>query len=564
MRPVIELIQQVGALPLIKSFCDKLRLAPLIDELLPLAPQAVVPNGVIFVALVMNRLTSPRPLYRLVEWGRQWGLACVLGIQPELLTDDRVGRLLDAIAESASKIKAAIFIRAIDVFGLDVSKIHWDLTSLRFEGDYDHQDPAGPTVTYGFDPEEPARYKQLRVANLVVGDGAIPLFHQAYSGNTSDIDTVMDCLPIITQLQKAAAKTICLIGDTKLVSRDSMVTLAKAGIFFICPEAHHTALDQEFLDLDSGKWSSLDYVSERQSQLPQEKHTKFRAQEVPFTLKVKEVEDTAGDSHQDPAKKKPGRPAKVIREYNFRRIFIHSSEEEEAQRTNRARRRQRIEKELTEQVRKFTSPYWRKQPLKKAEQAVDRILDSSAGKLYSTDLKEAPEGGGWILQWKLDSDKLAQAEALDGYYTLATNVPQDQADILQVFRDYKAQAYVEKRFADWKGPLKLRPVFLKSNKRVVGLTLMLSVSLMIFSLIERQARQGVTEKDGKMVGLLPEGRAAKPTGRNILDTLSGFYFATFRMGGLSYRQFSTSTPIQARLLAIFNLEDLLESVPQGP
>ena len=78
------------------------------------------------------------------------------------------------------------------------------------------------------------------------------------------------------------------------------------------------------------------------------------------------------------------------------------------------------------------------------------------GKLYSTVLREAPEAGGWILEWKLDCSKPAQAESLDGYYTLATNVPEDQADILQVFRDYKAQAYVEKRFADWKGSLKLR------------------------------------------------------------------------------------------------------------
>ena len=58
MEPVIEYIQEVGALPLIKSFCDKLRLAELIDEILPLAPQALMGNGIVFVALLMNRLTA--------------------------------------------------------------------------------------------------------------------------------------------------------------------------------------------------------------------------------------------------------------------------------------------------------------------------------------------------------------------------------------------------------------------------------------------------------------------------------------------------------------------------
>jgi transposase len=586
MEPVIEYIQEVGALPLIKSFCDKLRLAELIDEILPLAPQALMGNGIVFVALLMNRLTTPRPLYRLVEWGQKWGLFCVLGLQPELLNDDRVGRLLDAVAESASEIKAAFLLRVINVFGLDISKLHWDLTSLRFEGDYDRQDPDYPTATYGFDPKEPRKYKQFRLGNLVNEDGAIPLFHQAYSGNTADIDTVIDCLPQLVELRKMAGRTIRVVGDSKLLSRQGMVTLTRGGISFICPESHNCALDQQFLSLKSEDWVTLNYVSERQADLPEKLRTKFRAQEVPFAITVK-VPDEAALSER--------KGKKATEDFTFRRIFVYSSEEEGAQRENRERLSQRLEAKLTEFSGKLSSHYWKKKSLAQAQRALDKLLDSSVGKLYTTQLAApGPEETGWVLQWSLDRDKLAYAESLDGYYTLMSSVSIEDADLHQIFRDYKEQTQIERRFSEWKGPLKLRPVFLKSNKRIEGLVLLLSAALMIFSLIEQQVRKNLKataipeleslkepetsspneqvaaqkskaiKASEKIVGLYPEGRAARPTGRNILAAFDGFYWARFRIAGKIYEQFSPSSEIQKRLLTILNLTGTMQKMPNGP
>jgi hypothetical protein len=50
----------------------------------------------------------------------------VYGIAASALGDDRLGRASDAIAQHVGSIGAA----AIDVFGIDVTRLHWDMTPI--------------------------------------------------------------------------------------------------------------------------------------------------------------------------------------------------------------------------------------------------------------------------------------------------------------------------------------------------------------------------------------------------------------------------------------------------
>src|SRR5262249_10144964 len=67
--------KQLGALPVVASLCRQLDLAGIIDRLCPVREVAIVSHGQVIEALVANRLTSPRPLLRVEEWGREWALA---------------------------------------------------------------------------------------------------------------------------------------------------------------------------------------------------------------------------------------------------------------------------------------------------------------------------------------------------------------------------------------------------------------------------------------------------------------------------------------------------------
>jgi hypothetical protein len=84
--------------------------------------------------MVANRLTSPAPLVRVEDWARCWAVEEVFGIEPGLLNDDRLARALDAIAPHLEHIAGTVGARAIGEFGIDVARMHWDMTSMSVHG----------------------------------------------------------------------------------------------------------------------------------------------------------------------------------------------------------------------------------------------------------------------------------------------------------------------------------------------------------------------------------------------------------------------------------------------
>ena len=67
------LVKQLGALPAIREYLERLRLKERVDAVAPVRDVARLTNGDVVVALVANRLTAPRPLYDIVELGRGLG-----------------------------------------------------------------------------------------------------------------------------------------------------------------------------------------------------------------------------------------------------------------------------------------------------------------------------------------------------------------------------------------------------------------------------------------------------------------------------------------------------------
>ncbi len=116
---------------------------------------------------------------------------------------------------------------------------------------------------------------------------------------------------------------------------------------------------------------------------------------------------------------------------------------------------------------------------------------------------------------------------------------------------YQGQQIVERRHRNYKQTLKVRPIFLHNDDRIYALVSIVGLALLIFGLIESQLRQAL---DGQLLDLLPEGRAAKPTGRNTLAAFQGL--------GLTY------TPHGARLDRLTYTQrrilELLEIQPPWP
>jgi transposase len=87
----------------------------------------------------------------------------------------------------------------------------------------------------------------------------------------------------------------------------------------------------------------------------------------------------------------------------------------------------------------------------------------------------------------------AQAAATtDGYSALLTTAPLTRsADTL--FSEFKQQCYVEQGHHQWKTPLAVRPLFLKSPERVEALVYLLKIALTAYHLLQRLYRQAVCD-----------------------------------------------------------------------
>ncbi len=117
--------------------------------------------------------------------------------------------------------------------------------------------------------------------------------------------------------------------------------------------------------------------------------------------------------------------------------------------------------------------------------------------------------------------------------TLATNLSDPSEETLstsEVRRAYREKWIVEQRHRDLKQTLRVRPVSLHNDGRTEALIAVVGIALLIFGLIQAELRAALG--DGvPLPGILPEGRAAKPTARAALGSFDVLWM-TYAQGSL--------------------------------
>ena len=149
---------------------------------------------------------------------------------------------------------------------------------------------------------------------------------------------------------------------------------------------------------------------------------------------------------------------------------------------------------------------------------------------------------------------LARAEALDGYSVLETTRSPSDATPSALLAQWKGQWQLEHRHRSAKGPLRVRPLFVTSNQRIVGLITILGIALMVFSLLERAARRALAP-GAKVPNLLAGHVAARPTGDNLLKALQTISLVTLELAGTRHRAPSALTPLHRTLLQLLEVPE---------
>jgi len=489
----VSVEKTLGALPVVADYCRRLDLAGIIDRAAPIRELADLTHGQVIETLIANRLTSPAPLVKVGDWARDWAVADVFGIDPGLLNDDRIGRALDAIAPELDHIVGSVGAQAISAFGIDVSRLHWDMTSVSLYGAYEQTEHDYPAPKFGHPKDRRVDLKQIQAGLAVTGDGGIPVFHRAYDGGAGEVAQVVGAMTALRKM--ATPRDFLLIGDSKLVSYTNVAAMIEAGVGFIAPasKTYVGAAELAALDLDSA--TVVDYTAGRDADTPAAQRGSWRVSEDTMTL--------TGKRKKDPT-------------FTLRRVFVHSSARAGAAASARANKLDRAREDLDRLVRGLGSRHY---PDEKSVTA--RITAIGSARRVNAYLRARvgtdTDTGKPTLAWSFDQAALDAEVATDGWYALLTCLPAE-IDASEILIRYKGQEVVERRYGTIKGPLAVAPMFLKSNRRIAALVTVICLALLIFCLIERQVRGAIAPAltlDGLYVG-----RPAKPTGRLIFEALA--------------------------------------------
>jgi Domain of unknown function (DUF4277)/Transposase DDE domain len=517
--PMAGARRSVGPLLVVERFLRELAVKDTVDGALPRSARSILSVGEVVSALIASRLCSPSPLYDVAGWASGAAVHELLGIPPALLNDDRLGRALETFAVYAEDLRSRVAARAIERFGVDAGRLHVDLTTVGVSGAY--EDSA--LIAKGWWASDRRVARQVRTLQACTPDGTV-LYSRPDPGNAAELTLVGASLERLLQISGPGLLIVC---DSAMGQSKTMREIHDAGVRFVVPLRASAGFRERFLT-DAGHIAlrRVRYVPAREAKLLASERTVFKGV-------LRDWEIPGNDTHP---------PLKL------RVAYIHSSEEA----TQAADARERA--------------------LAKAEDALERMRNGLGGRYYKTrqqverrigqilgvnitgliDVTVSTRNDKLTLAWKRNHQAITTAASFDGIYALATNLP-GRLSAGQVLRLYKDQQIVERRHRDTKQTLKVRPIFLHNDDRVYALLSIVGISLLIFGLIEAQTRAALGP-DQQLPGLLPEGRAARPTGRNILAAFQGL--------GLTYThtgiELDPLTDTQQHIL------DLLEIQPPWP
>jgi hypothetical protein len=215
----------VGGAYLVKALLKKLKVAEVIDRALTHQPEIEASYGQLAEVVITNRLTfTPEPLVHMAAWAAEHGIDRVFGLQAAWLDDDRLGAMLDGLADHQVDVWSGVLPHAVKQFGIELSELHDDTTSVYFEGVYEDEDgnPLGggervPLMVEGYN-KDGQRHKVQIVLSLIVTHERVPVWYHPWNGNQTDEAVYAVDLAELRQTLLAPANAV-LIGDRKLCTR---------------------------------------------------------------------------------------------------------------------------------------------------------------------------------------------------------------------------------------------------------------------------------------------------------------------------------------------------------
>ena len=260
--PPVGTRRHVGPLLLVSHYLQRLGLVKLVDAAAPMRGRAMLTHGEVIAAMVANRLAGPSPLYDVAGWASSAAMAELFDTPAGLLNDDRLGRALEALAPVAETVRGELALAAASTCRVDLSRLHLDLTAVRFTGAY--TDSA--LVEKGWAADRTVA-RQVKTLQASTPDG-VPVYYRPHPGASSELPCFTAALERLAAL---APPGLVVVADSGLGYLRALCDADTANLRFVVPLRADTGWADWFADQvgDLDALADLDHCARRERRLPQ-------------------------------------------------------------------------------------------------------------------------------------------------------------------------------------------------------------------------------------------------------------------------------------------------------
>ena len=343
-------------------------------------------------------------------------LADTLEVSAEQMHDTRIGRTLDDMYPHLDAIWQDIVVQAVLVYDINLRFIHYDTTSVYFEGEYTESEEIG----YGYSRDHRPDAKQFNLGVNVTGETGIPLGYRVLAGRTADRTTPLENLKALRTLLDRPELTECqrdflLVSDRAMLDREVIAAYASKQIRWLGP-----------LNTDGSLRHVMDSVSDQELE---DHPLAYRPTNQP----------------QDEPLRYHGVLRSATIEYDGETVPIHvlvvkSRTKVKLDRDRRQTYLDRLTGRLEEIQGLLKTRRYKRRSYARAQIEKARRGNPAKGLVG---IEVSGEDANLKLTFQLNQEKLDRAEAMDGRYLLGTN--DFDLSALEILTRFKKQEVVERR-----------------------------------------------------------------------------------------------------------------------
>lgn len=544
----------------------RLGIAQLVDERCPADPRSRVSHGQCVEALIVAILSGSHTLYRINELLEPYDLPLAFDWPHEVhhFHDNRLARALSCVFEAGiTPMFTAAVVRAVAVYELELSRIHLDTSSVAVHGAYqdgeepeDPDDPqAVPKVERGYSREHRPDLKQVVYGLSVTADGAVPVFGRVASGGRNDN---LEGRFMVGQLKEVLPdpSATTLVGDSKLFSGETLLLAQEYRFHVLTMLPRSTGLWDEAFHAyraflaGGGKPTLLKATYPKQDEeaaRPTQPEKVWQGRSFPL---VYAWEDEDRTTHEIP----------------LRALFVESSSLREQKSAAVHGRRDKALQRLERAVAVLDKQAFNCEPdarvaaedLVRTHGSNYHVVHHEVVQVHQRKKRSKPgrprkdEPVQYDLVWKVrckveeDPSAIEAAILREGSFVLITTRAEDEYPDERAFREYQEQNKVEQGIRWTKGPLAVRPVFLKTEGRIAALGFVYALALMVYALIQRDVRRLLRDAGTTFPG--NKGHTKKPTTEVIFRLFEGIN--TVRVGSSRSATITNLTTPQVEALQL--------------